>query len=226
MIQQMSKPVPCPKCGTENRFQAISILDVDDQPDWRDKIVKRTLSLAACKQCRTKYRGPPKFTYFDREHDQWIGAFPWEARDDWRESEQQAQSLFDVYLNSDTSLSERMHAAPVQRRVTFGWEALREKVVAARRRIDDVSLELLKWELRQPPSGVEDDFRLLEADDSKLIFGRVVRAREEIVEQIAVPRPQFDAVSTNADLRKLREQLSQSAYVDVRRLAEEHKAGE
>jgi len=224
VIQQMSAWEPCPQCGTENRFQAISIIDVDDQPDWRDKIVKRTLSLAACRQCRTKYRGPPKFAYFDREHDQWIGAFPWDARGDWRESEQLAQSLFDVYLKSDTNLSERMRAAPVHRRVTFGWEALREKIVAARRRLDDVSLELLKWELRQPPSGVEDDYRLLEADKSKLIFGRVVRAREEIVEQIAVPRPQYDAVSANADLRTLRNQLSQSAYVDIRRLTEGHQS--
>jgi len=225
VIRQMSAVIPCPRCGTENHFQTISVIDVDDQPDWRDEIIERTLSQKACKNCGTSYRKQPKFSYFDRKHDQWIVAFPWEKRDEWRESEQQAQSLYDAYFHADTSMSARMREAPLNRRVTFGWEALREKIVVAERSLDDVRLELLKRELQQRPSRTnDDDVRLLDADEAELILG-VIPPSEGIVERMTIPRGRYDAIGDDLTGRAPRAELSKGMYVDLRRLKEERRGG-
>lgn len=221
MITKMSTMIPCPQCGTKNRFPTFSVINVEDQPDRRDAILERTLSQETCENCGTQYRGPPEFSYFDRRRHQWIDTFPWDQRDGWRAAEQEARSMYDVYAQSDTSLAVRMRKAPLNRRVTFGWEALREKLVAARHKLDDVTLELLKSEVsRQSPGQAEgdSDLRLLEADKAQLTFGRIVPPAEEIVDRIAVPRAQYDSTRDDPALRKLRDELSQEMYVDLRRL--------
>lgn len=217
--------LPCPKCGTRTRFWLIAVIDVDDQPDWRDQILDRTLSREACENCGTLFRNQPSFAFFDRAHDLWIGAFPSERRDEWRESEQQAQSRYDIYFQADTSMSARMHEAPLNRRVTFGWEALREKIVAARHGLDDVSLELLKHDIGPPQTGRTDessDLRLLDADATQLTLARVMPRTDEIVEPMAIPLARYHAARDAPVHARLRDELSQGMYVDVRRLITDH----
>jgi hypothetical protein len=221
VITQVSNSLPCPRCGARTRFWAISVIDADDQPDWRDKIVDRTLSQEACGNCGTLFRMQPAFAYFDRAHDQWIGAFPWDERDHWRECEQRAQSLYEVYLHADTAMSARMREAPLNRRVTFGWEALREKIVAAGRGLEDVTLELAKQKISRKsrsPADDDSDLRLLDADAEELVLGRVVRAAEAIEEQWSIPRAEYDKLAVGAGTRARRAALTEGTYVDLRRL--------
>jgi hypothetical protein len=226
VITQPSEMAPCPKCGRENRFFLISVIDVDDQADWRDEIVERTLSQEACGNCGTLYRIQPHFAFFDREHDLWIGAFPWNERTAWRACDQQARSLYDVYLQAPTAMSSRMHEAPLNRRITFGWEALREKIVAASHGLDDATLELLKRDVDQSPLGrarEESDLRLLDADATELILGRVIPPAEHRKDQMSIPRARYDAAVDDPAGRRLRNDLLKEAYVDLRRLQEKRK---
>jgi hypothetical protein len=228
VITQMPAIVPCPTCGTDNRFQTISMIDVDDQPDWRAAIVKRTLCRNACRNCGRPYRNQPTFAYFDRERDQWIGAFAWDERNDWRQCEERAVWLYEVYLHAQTAMAERMREAPLHRRVTFGWEALREKIVAGAHRLDDAALELLKQEVTPRPAGPADeesDLRLLDAEGPQLILGRVVRPAEDISEHMTAPRVRHAEILQDAAFREVRQALLQGLYVDVRRLKDAGSGG-
>lgn len=219
MIELMRDAFPCPKCGVENEFLSIFEIDVADQPDYRDMIVDRTLLKEACESCGTEYRPQPRFAFFSRDHDLWVNASAWDERDNWRAGEEQARSTFDTYYNISTSMANRMRQGPLNQRLTFGWEALREKIIAAARGLNDVKLELFKLSLQQQSPERDDDgsdLRLLEADEAELLLGRIAPPNEEIVDRMTIARRDYDAFEPDVSLRK---KLTEGTYVDLRRLS-------
>jgi hypothetical protein len=108
-------------------------------------------------------------------------------------------------------------------RVTFGWPALREKVLARQLGLDDLVLECMKMDLlrRLPEAplapGVE--LRLVALDGSTMILTWVQALTEEVLEDVRLERALHDAVAADpAGWGPIREELTRGPFVDMQRL--------
>lgn len=221
-ISRMTSVVRCPRCGTENTLSLLSNVEGDRRPEQRQAIVDRTLQQTPCESCGELIRAQPALVYFDRGQDLWIACYTWGQRAEWHAREEQAQQNFQVIYNSPSSIADRMRERPVRARVTFGWEALREKIVAAGLGLDDVTLELFKWHSSQDSQTRENDgsdLRLLDGDADCLHLGRMGSDGEEIAEMWTMSRAGYDSLNANEPrFQALRDELSKGMYVDLQRV--------
>src|SRR5689334_14946693 len=139
----------CPACGATFSFLVAESINAARRPDHRAAILDGSLQQGACPTCGEAFRAAPELTFLDLSNNQWILVEPVERVRQWPALEEAAARVF------ASSWGERA-PAPAQRlgkalrpRVTFGWVALREKLVCVDHGIDDVTLELLKMQLFQ-----------------------------------------------------------------------------
>jgi hypothetical protein len=222
-IRRMSRVVPCPQCGSEVSFSLLSSIDAGRDPDLRRAILDRSLQQKPCRACGTAVRPPPAFMYFDRRCNLWVAAYAWEKRAEWGHWEQQTQENFETVYRSGSSIGRQMQEAPVNGRVTFGWEALREKIVAADLGIDDVSLEICKrhWteaEIDRPDTQ-NTECRLLGVTSKNVVLGQIAAESEQIISQRKIERALFEEqLAAGGRDRALRKRLTRGMFVDVARL--------
>jgi hypothetical protein len=215
--------VVCGACGTQNRIPLVELVDADRRHDQRQAILERTLQRVRCSGCEAFVRSEPDMIYFERSRDLWITAYPRENVDSWSELEPQAQVTFDDYRRSVSDIASRMGQAALRRRVTFGWEALREKLLLAQNGLDDVTAELCKLSLirdgRCPRPDGPAELRFCEFGEEDCTIATVVPAMDKPMESTAVPRSQFDEIGAGREeWRAPREELSTGSFVDLRRL--------
>jgi len=218
-ISRMSLAVSCSNCGTAVRFSLLSTIDAVRDPGSREAILDRTLQQKPCEICGAAVRPPPAFMYFDRNCGLWVSAHAWANRDAWQDWEERARTNFQTICESGSSIGKQIQAEPVRARVTFGWEALREKIVAAEHGIDDVGLELWKSHQAKAVGGVEREIRLQSVSSEDAVLAVISPESEEITEEMRVPRNVFDERTKSSTDRAERKRLEQELYVDVRRLA-------
>lgn len=215
--------VVCGACGTKVRIPLVGLVDADRRRDQRQAILERTLQRVPCSECGESVRSEPDMVYFERNRDLWIAAYPREQVGTWSEREAQAQSSFDAYHRSESEIASRMREAALRRRVTFGWEALREKLLLSENALDDVTAELCKLSLiqrgRQSSPEGPAELRFSEFGEEDGTLATFVPAMDKPVESTPVPRSLFDEIGAGAEeWRALREELSSGAFVDLRRL--------
>jgi hypothetical protein len=215
----MSLAVPCPNCGTAVRFSLLSSIDAGRDPDLREAILNRTLQQKPCEACGGAVRPPPAFMYFDRDCGLWVSAHAWTNRDAWQDWEERARTNFQTVSESGSSIGKQIQAGPVRARVTFGWEALREKIVAAEHGIDDVGLELWKFHHAKTEGGAGREIRLLSVSGEHVVLAQIAPETEQIINETRASRNEIDERLKSSTDRAVRKRLEQGLYVDVRRLA-------
>lgn len=218
-ISRMSLAVPCPNCGIAVGFSLLSTIDAGRDPDLREAILDRTLQQKPCEVCGAAVRPPPAFMYFDRRCSLWVSAHAGTSRAAWQDWEERARTNFQIIAASGSSIGKQMQAEPVRARVTFGWEALREKIIAAEHDIDDVGLELWKYHQATAAGASEGECRLQAISGEHAVLAVIAPESEEIIEEMRVPRNVFDQRMKSSVDRAVRKRLEQGLYVDVRRLA-------
>jgi hypothetical protein len=210
----------CPECDTARDIEVVASLNADRRPDLRQQILDGTFQSLACAACGGQFRIPPSFTYIDFAREQWILAHPASELADWPEFDAQARSIFASAYGPGAPETAREIGRGITARITFGWPALREKLVCTELGLDDVTLELLKLALlrqvQNAPFADTSEMRLFTADDGDLVFGWLLDDSEQNSTSLHVPRAAYDAITAdNASWAPLRDELRHHLLVDV-----------
>jgi hypothetical protein len=215
--------VNCPECGTGVAFKAVLSVNADRRPDLRAAVLDGSFQRAPCPACGKPFRLDPEFTYIDVGRGQWIAAYPAVKLGHWKELEGQARATFDQAYGAHAPPVVRKRGAGMKPRIAFGWAGLREKLVAADHRLDDVTLELAKLAILRnsetSPVSSETDLRLIDVEGEVLVMAWIRAANEAIVEKLRVPRALCDDIAADpAGWQALRDDLSAGLFVDMNRL--------
>jgi len=218
-----STNISCPNCEEIVNMSGVGSVNADRRPDLRDAILQSRFQDETCPHCQTSFRLAPEFNYLDVGHGQWIAALPAASVRDWIQFEDQTKDSFDLSYGSKAPKAARDIGVDLAVRLTFGWPALREKIFANDRGIDDAVLEMLKLEMiRRVPSaplaeGIE--LRLVGATDEDLTFVWIDAESEEVLETLQVRRTLLDAIAENAEgWKSIRDQLTDGPFVDMQKL--------
>lgn len=222
-----SVAVACPSCGKPNDFQLVASVNADRRPDLRDAILDGTFQLGTCSSCGTQYKPPPTMTYIDVGRSQWILVRPSESLTEWALLEEHARRSFDGAFGSGAPASAREIGKAISPRVTFGWPALREKILCVQHGLDELWLEMLKASImRDVPGGrLGDDVELrLEAvegdpEGDQLIMGWVDPRSERSLGAARVPADILQDLAAEPEVwSALSGGLAGRAYLDINRL--------
>jgi hypothetical protein len=204
-------------------FSANFSVNADRRPDFRVAILNDTFQLGSCDACNESFRLDPEMTYFDVGRNQWILVRPVEALAEWGDLEKQALALHSAAYGEGASEYAQEIGKKLQVRVTFGWPALREKLLCGEHGLDDVTLELTKLALIRgldgPPLADSVELRLQDVDDGQLKLAWIDAAHERVIDVLNVSRKLYDQVAADEPAwRTIRAQLCAGPYVGVNRL--------
>jgi hypothetical protein len=214
----------CPACGAVIVMQAVGSVNADRRPDLRDDILEDRFQDTTCGACGGAFRLQPEFNYLHVGQGLWIAAMPAPRMPDYLQVEDEVQAIFDASYGSGAPRAARDIGAGLTVRLTFGWPALREKIVARAAGLDDVTLEILKLDmLRAMPSaplaaGVE--LRLVRDLGADLGLAWVQAGNEDSAgDEFVVARYAYDAIAdAPAAWAALRAELDNGPFVDLQKL--------
>jgi hypothetical protein len=218
-----TEAVSCPHCGEVSDVDVVYSVFADRRPDLRQAVLDDSLQRETCPHCGAGFRIEPVLTFLDMSRKLWLLLQPAENLTLWPELEQSARTTFDMAYGQRAMPAAQALGAGLQARVTFGWPALREKVLCTEHELDDVSLELTKLALirSQPQLRLSDDveLRLTEVGDMQLVFCWINATSEQVEDELLVPRQVYDGIVANQKpWAGLRGELTAGPFVDVHRL--------
>lgn len=218
-----TEKVACPSCGNDVEFDVVYSVNAVARRDLRSAILDESFQRETCSECGHSFRIDPEFTYLDARQKQWILARPFADRQEWPDVEEYARKFYDEAFGPTAPPASQQIGQGMHCRIAFGWNALREKLVANDLKLDDVTLELLKLALIQtsqkPPLSDEAELRLVNANDKNLLFTWYEAETGRVLETLQVAREAYDQIAADAAAwKELREQISSGPMVDVARL--------
>ena len=213
----------CPACDTAVDFEAVHSVNADRRPDLRADILADQFQQQQCPECGTEFRLDPAFNLLDTQRGQWIAAAPLGQMRDWQAVELEAQALFERAYGADAPEAAQEIGSQLRARVTFGWPALREKLLARDEDLDDVSLELCKAYIMRnvdSPIGAETELRLLAVEPEHLQFGWLLAADGSLGPKMKLARSVYEQIAADEEgaWAELRDSLSTAFFVDINRL--------
>lgn len=219
-----SMHVDCPNCGHTNTMEGVGSVNADRRPDLRDEIMADTFQIEKCTECGTEFRLQPEFNYFDMENGLWILALPATQLEDHIAQEDRTTALFNASYGPNAAPDVQEVGTALTCRLTFGWPAVREKILARIEDLDDVVLEMMKLDLmRRLPQvyfnyGVE--LRLLAVNDGGFEMAWLLTDSEEVQEVVRVGRELYDAIlDQRADWAEVEADLMcGGAFCDMQKL--------
>ena len=215
--------VTCPHCGTQQAFEAVYSVNADRRPDLRDEILDDSFQFETCESCKEQFRLDPTFVYLDIGRGQWISAKPLVALGDWPTEEEQAATLMAESYGATASAPAQEVGEGLSARVTFGWPALREKIVANAAGLDDVALELTKAALIRTqadlPLSVGRELRLVLVEGDVMTINLVDAQSEAVIESLDLPIGFYNHIAASvADFGNSATTLAEGTFVDVQKL--------
>ena len=214
----------CPNCQAAITMPAVGSVNADRRPDLRDDILENRFQDTTCGSCGESFRLPPQFNYLGVAEGLWIAAMPGQRMPEYLTVEDEILDVFNTGYGSAAPAAAREIGAGLTVRLTFGWPAVREKILARQSGLDDVALEILKLEmLRAMPEaplapGIE--LRLVQDLGPELAFAWIATTSEGPAgDQFGVSREAYDAIAgRSADYAALREELTSGPFVDMQKL--------
>jgi hypothetical protein len=212
----------CGKCGAESRVELAASVNADRREDLRAAILDSSFQATKCEKCGSALRLPAHLIYLDIGRGQWILVESAEMLPHWQETEQEAQTAYDLAFGADAPEEAREIGAELKPRLVFGWPALREKLIAGDLGLDDTTLELLKMSVIANVGGApmadQSELRLTGGDAEKLDFAWIVGNTEQVLATLDVPREEYDAIVDDAeDWAALKADLTAHMFVDIQR---------
>lgn len=213
----------CPACKALITMDAVGSVNADRRPDLRVDILEDRFQDTACPSCGAKFRLQPEFNFLDAGRGQWIAAMPAPRLAAYLEVEDEILDVFAASYGTAAPRAAQEIGQGLTVRLTFGWPAVREKLLAREMGLDDVALELLKLDMiRSLPSaplapGIE--LRLVRDLGPELGFAWLSTAAEgSRGDLLAVQRSAYDAIVANpAPWTALREALTDGPFVDMQK---------
>jgi hypothetical protein len=219
-----STQILCPLCKTSFDFDAVHSVNADRRPDLRDAILLNEFQRLGCPRCGERFRLAPSFNYLDVAHDQWIVAAPVTGVADWEEREAAARGLFSRSYGKNAPEAARELGGQMRPRITFGWPALREKLLISELGLDDVVVEACKAAVMRSSTDLlfnaETDLRLMNLSGGKLVMAWQRAADGYVGDAMGVPKKLYDAIAANDDGRwtSLRAEFDDALFVDLNRM--------
>lgn len=212
----------CLKCQHVYAMDVVASINADRRPDLRDEILDNKFQDTTCPACGNSTRMEPMFSYMDVGRGQWLACMP--ARDlaTYRTGEADAKSLFAKIFGADAPEESQEVGDSLQPRITFGWPAVREKLLIRELGFDDVVVEQMKLDLiRRLPEvslapGVE--LRLVAKDADTLRFHWVDSTSEDVTAELSVDRELYDAIDDDKEgWAEIRTLLTDGYFVDMQK---------
>lgn len=214
--------ITCAKCGHIYTMDVVGSVNADRRPDLRQAILDASFQEAVCPECAESFRMAPEFTYVDAAHGQWILSLPAEGMAGYGAAQVSAAALFDRSYGAEAADAARDVGAGLAPRLTFGWPAVREKVLIGELGLDDVVVELMKIDLLRRVSGAPlrpgVEQRLVGMDEGRLRFEWLGSADEAVISGLTVGRELYDVIAADtsgwAELHAL---LTDGCFVDMQK---------
>jgi len=217
------KNLTCPSCGALITMDAVGSINADRRPDYREDILENRFQDVTCGACNATFRLQPDFNYLDAGRGQWIAALPAARMQDYLGAEDEAAALFATSYGDKAPKAAQVVGDQLSVRLTFGWPAVREKLLLREHDLDDAIIELVKLDvLRRVPSapmkpGVE--LRVFDVGAEFMGMVWIETDTEAVLEELKVPRALYDAIAENAEAwEKVHGQLTNGAFVDLQKL--------
>lgn len=214
----------CPSCREDVPFEAVSSVNADRKPALRNQILDGTFQRKQCGKCQKSFRLDPEFAFLDVGRGLWIAVHPFSSIGDWELIEVRSREAFDRGYGANAAEAAKKIGCKLKPRITFGWEALREKIYVAEQGLNDVDLELMKTAIlrgggTEVPLTAQTELRLLEVEGDKLILAWVIAETSEVVEKVVVPRSLYEEIAADTTAwQPLREEIGGQLFVDMQRL--------
>lgn len=222
----------CPNCEATITFEAVGSVNADRRPDFREAILEDTFQNVTCESCEHEFRLQPEFNYLDVGNRLWISSMPAYEMLNYLEIEDSTEALFDASYGAHAPQAAQDVGNDLDVRLTFGWPAVREKLLARVSGLDDVVIEMTKLDIlrRVPdaPLSVGVELRLVHVEEDSLVFTWVRTDTEETLRELTVARALYDGIVENPDgWAAIRAQLTNGPFVDMQKLylGEGRKAG-
>lgn len=124
--------IVCPKCGAEGSFTVWESVNIDINPEQKDRIFNEDIFIWICPECGAKVFVPMSFLYHDMTHKLMI----------FFDFNDEADSCEE----SDFGLLDRLSDLGGYRyRTVHGLMDLKEKIILADYGLSDVAVELMKY---------------------------------------------------------------------------------
>ncbi len=215
--------IACPVCGTKFEFKAVHSVNADRRADLRQAIVDGTFQQIECPSCKSVSRLDPVLNYLDVGRGLWIAAEAVTGAAEWKAREDAARELFSLAYGARAGDLAQEVGAGLVPRLTFGWPALREKIVANANALDDVAVEACKAAAMRNSAKLslsgDADLRLLAVEGDRLVFGWVNPADNSTGEMLALPRSLHDEIvaDEDGDWYAFKSDFEGAFYVDLNR---------
>jgi len=142
MSTWFDEEINCPECNAAFTARLAHGVHASRAPEVRDMLFARTFHRVDCPKCKLAFTAQRSLIYTDMERKHWIHvALPIE-RPRWPELEQVADEVFERGFVGSPLAAELRDG--FKRRLVFGLEELREKLVIWRAALDDATVECLK----------------------------------------------------------------------------------
>jgi hypothetical protein len=219
----VSSNVTCPHCAKTVTMDAVGSVNADRRPDLREAILDDSFQQITCTHCGVGFRLEPEFNYLDVRRGQWIAAMPSRRLGDFREVETQTLDSFAIAYGASAPLQAQAVGDGLVPRLTFGWPAMREKLLIRDRDLDDTTVEIVKLELLrrldEAPLSGDVELRLRDVQGDEMRFVWVNMNDEEVVEDVTVSRRIYDTIAGGIEQWAVtRDRLSEGPFVDSKRL--------
>jgi hypothetical protein len=213
----------CPSCGALIVMEAVGSVNADRRPDLRIAILEDRFQDTTCGSCAKSFRLPPEFTYLDVGRGQWIASMPAARMPSYLEVEDQISAAFTQSYGATAPAAARELGAGLTVRLTFGWPAIREKLLLAGAGLEDVVVEIIKLDLirRLPetPLSPGTELRLVQATEDLLALAWIDTATEKGQGEIVLPRAAYPEMLADIDAwGDVRAQLVNGPFVDIQKL--------
>jgi len=213
----------CPNCKQLIVMEAVGSVNADRRPDFRDAILADEFQDVTCNSCQHKFRLQPQFNYLDVGRGQWIASLPAARMPDYLAAEDEASALFDTSYGAKAPEAARTIGDGLDMRVTFGWPAVREKILARQHGLDDAILEMAKLDIlrsvKSAPLAPGTELRLVAVLEDDLAFVWIDTATEAAVSNLVISRSVYDDIAAKADdWAATRERLENGPFVDMQKL--------
>lgn len=135
------------RCGARLEALVADSLNAARHPHLKQALLDRQLHLYRCAVCGGATTVEKEMLYVDMTRRQFIGVYPTSERKNERACGEELVRTFETSVATNAPGMMRAEAASFLVRVAFGYEELREKIVADDAGLSDLLLEILKGQL-------------------------------------------------------------------------------
>lgn len=188
MIQQVIKKINCPHCNEENEVILWEKVNVDMNPDLKEKLFTETINNLKCKSCGYVSRIDIPLYYNDAKKKFFIYLVP-EFPIDKKEEKNLIENLKAETLNIlDASYNNR-------KRLVFEYYNLLEKILIFDANLDDRVVEGCKILARTQLKLMEGRAAFAGIDNDELTFNFFEKEEKEAKRSFTIPKAMYDEVA-------------------------------